>query len=59
MSSEPPVSDCLICDRVQMAREGRNPFLIAEFDHTIFVVGDHQFHRGYSLVLLKAHLPPS
>jgi len=53
------VSDCLICDRVQMAREGRNPFLIAEFDHTIFVVGDHQFHRGYSLVLLKAHLPPS
>ena len=39
-----------------MAREGRNPYLIAEMEHTFFVVGDHQFHEGYSLVLLKDHL---
>jgi diadenosine tetraphosphate (Ap4A) HIT family hydrolase len=25
-------------------------------EHTVFVVGDHQFHEGYSLVLLKHHL---
>lgn len=32
-----------------------NPFLIHEFEHSIFVVGDHQFFRGYSLLLLKNH----
>lgn len=50
------MADCLICDRVLMAREGRNPYLIAEMEHSFFVVGDHQFHDGYSLVLLKDHV---
>ena len=39
-----------------MAHEGRNPHLVAEMDHTIFVVGDSQFHAGYTLVLLKDHV---
>lgn len=47
---------CLICERVDLARQNRNPYLIAEMEHTYFVVGDHQFHRGYSLVLLKDHV---
>ena len=47
---------CLICDRVALAAEGRNPHLIAEMEHSHFVVGDHQFHRGYALVLLKEHV---
>lgn len=50
------MSSCLICERVLMSHERRNPFLIAEMEHTVFVVGDHQFHEGYSLVLLKNHL---
>jgi diadenosine tetraphosphate (Ap4A) HIT family hydrolase len=25
-------------------------------EHSLFVVGDHQWHRGYALVLLKAHV---
>jgi diadenosine tetraphosphate (Ap4A) HIT family hydrolase len=50
------VADCLICDRVTTARAGRNPHLIAEMEHSFFVVGDHQFHRGYALVLLKEHV---
>jgi len=25
-------------------------------EHTYFVVGDHQFHEGYALVLLKEHI---
>jgi len=32
---------------VALAKEGRNPHLIAEMDHSYFVVGDHQFHQGY------------
>jgi hypothetical protein len=37
---------CLIYERVHAAREGRNPFVITEFEHSLFVVGDHQFHAG-------------
>ena len=47
---------CLICERIQLWREGRSPYLIHEFEHSLFVVGDHQFHPGYSLVLLKEHV---
>lgn len=47
---------CLICERVALWRRGQNPYFIAEFKRSIFVVGDHQFHRGYALVLLKEHV---
>jgi len=47
---------CLICDRVSSAKSGENPYLIAEMEHSYFVVGDHQFHDGYTLVLLKEHV---
>jgi diadenosine tetraphosphate (Ap4A) HIT family hydrolase len=47
---------CTICRRVSLWRGGRNPYFIHEFKHSIFVVGDHQFHRGYSLLLLKEHV---
>ncbi len=47
---------CEICERVQLSRQGRNPYFIAEFKHSIFVLGDHQFHRGYTLVLFKGHV---
>ncbi|MDQ3817398.1 MAG: HIT family protein [Acidobacteriota bacterium] len=47
---------CLICQRVSLWRSGHNPYFIHEFEHSIFVVGDHQFHRGYSLLLLKDHV---
>ena len=47
---------CLICDRVALAEAGENAHLIADLGHSVFVVGDHQWHRGYALVLLKAHV---
>jgi hypothetical protein len=31
-----------------MAQEGRDPYLVAEVDHTIVVIGDHQSHRPES-----------
>ena len=50
------MSTCLICERVALAKAGRNPYLIAEMDRSYFVVGDHQWHQGYALVLLKEHI---
>ena len=47
---------CSICHRVALWRSGHNPYFIHEFEHSIFVVGDHQFHKGYSLLLLKEHV---
>src|SRR3954451_14607416 len=50
------MGECLICERVVLAREGRNPHLVAEMEHSLFVVGDHPFHRGYAVVALKQHV---
>jgi diadenosine tetraphosphate (Ap4A) HIT family hydrolase len=50
------MGECLVCERVALWRKGENPHFIHEFRHSIFVVGDHQFHKGYSLVLLKDHV---
>lgn len=48
--------NCLICQRVALWRAGQNPYLIAEFEHSLFVVCDHQYYRGYALLLLKDHI---
>ena len=47
---------CFICERLALWREGENPYFVHEFKHSIFVIGDHQFFKGYSLVLLKEHV---
>ena len=47
--------NCLICERVASAKDGTNPNLIHEFQNSCFVIGDHQYFKGYSLILLKEH----
>ena len=47
---------CFICERVQAAREGKNPFFIHEFPHSFLVLGDHQYFKGYSVLLFKDHV---
>jgi diadenosine tetraphosphate (Ap4A) HIT family hydrolase len=47
--------ECPICSEISLWREGHNPFVIAEFKRSIFVVGEHQFFKGYALLLLKEH----
>ena len=49
------MKDCLICERVSLAEERKNTFLIHEFKNSFFVIGDHQFFKGYSLLILKQH----
>ncbi len=44
------MKDCLICERVALARDAQYAYLIAEMEHSYFVVGDHQFHEGQELV---------
>ncbi len=48
---------CLMCARVALLlQEDGHPFLIHKFQHSVFVVGDHQFFRGYCMLLFKEHI---
>jgi diadenosine tetraphosphate (Ap4A) HIT family hydrolase len=44
---------CNLCDRVANIKD--TPYLIKEFEHVYWVLGDHQYFKGYSLLLLKEH----
>lgn len=46
---------CLICDRIQMIKEGTNPYFVRELETGYVVIGDHQHFRGYTLFLCKEH----
>ena len=47
---------CLICDRIQMIKEGKNPYFVCELETGYVVLGDHQRFRGYTLFLCKEHV---
>ena len=50
-------NQCPMCHRIALLLQAAShPFLIHEFQHSIFVIGDHQFFRGYCLLLLKKHV---
>lgn len=49
------VSECLICDRIDLIKKGKNPCFVKEFKTGFVVIGDHQFYRGYTLFLCKEH----
>ena len=46
---------CLIGERVATIKAGTNPHAVAETETGYVVVGDHQFLRGYTLLLAKRH----
>ena len=50
------MSDCLICTRIARIGEGTNPYFVEELETGYVVIGDHQFFRGYTLLLAKWHL---
>ncbi len=46
---------CLVCERIQMIKDGTNPFFVKELQTGYVVIGDHQHFRGYTLFLCKQH----
>jgi len=46
---------CLICDRIKMIREGKNPWFVRELETGYVVIGDNQHFKGYTLFLCKEH----
>lgn len=46
---------CLICDRIEMIKNGTNPYFVKELETGYAVIGDFQHFRGYTLFLYKHH----
>ena len=46
---------CLICDRIEMIRNGTNPYFVKELKTGYVVIGDNQHFRGYTLFLYRDH----
>ncbi len=49
------MSHCPLCERTELCKKDSYPYLIHEFKHSYFVLGEHQFFQGYSLILSKHH----
>ena len=47
--------NCNLCDRVKLTQEKKYPYLIHEFTHSFLMLGEHQFFRGYCVLVSKAH----
>ncbi|MDD6155763.1 MAG: HIT family protein [Lachnospiraceae bacterium] len=46
---------CLICDRIEMIKNGSNPYFVKELETGYVVIGDNQHFYGYTLFLYKNH----
>lgn len=46
---------CLICDRINMIKNGTNPHFVKELETGYVVIGDNQHFYGYTLFLYKNH----
>ena len=46
---------CSLCERSKLTSEGKYPYLIHEFKHSYLMLGEHQFFRGYCVLISKSH----
>ena len=46
---------CLVCERIAMIKENKNPYFVRELNTGYVVIGDQQRIKGYSLFLCKQH----
>lgn len=47
---------CFICKRIEMIKNGENPYFVKELETGYVVLGDHQHFEGYTLFLCKKHV---
>jgi len=48
--------NCVLCEKIEKAQKKNFDFLIEEFKHSYWMLGDHQFFKGYSQIVLKSHI---
>lgn len=47
--------DCFICDRIEMIKQGINPYFVKELSTGYVVLGDNQYYKGLTFFLGKKH----
>ena len=47
--------NCKVCERIEMIKNGKNPFFVRELKTGYVVLGDIQRFKGYTLFLCKEH----
>ena len=47
---------CLICERIELIEQGKNPHFVKELETGYVVIGDGQYFKGYTLFLAKEHV---
>ena len=47
---------CLISERINMIKQGNNPYFVKELETGYVVIGDYQHFYGYTLFLCKQHV---
>lgn len=47
--------NCPLCQRVENTKNQNYPYLIHEFPHSYLYLGEHQFYRGYCVLVSKEH----
>lgn len=50
-----PSNKCALCEREEKLKNGLYPYLIHEFENSWWLLGEHQYYKGYSVLLLKGH----
>jgi HIT family protein len=46
----------LICERIELIKQGKNPHFVKELETGYVVIGDGQYFKGYTLFLAKEHV---
>ena len=47
---------CLICERIELIKQGKNPHFVKELETGYVVIGDGQYFKGYTLFRAKEHV---
>jgi len=47
--------DCIVCERIELIKKGKNPYFVRELRTGYVVLGDIQRFKGYTLFLCKEH----
>ena len=46
---------CLVCERIELIKNNKNPYFVKELETGYVVIGDNQHFKGYTLFLYKNH----
>lgn len=52
----PKSKKCVICERIDLIKSNNNPYFVKELESGYVVIGEHQFYKGYTLLLSKIHV---